>query len=140
MNLPVVWNWPEILWDFAAAEIAIISGIRRAFSAASAMPHHDISDLSGFLETLQQLVREPSVVGTEGSRAPRCSPRRRRLVGVGAMRSRGCRALGCLVAATVGQISDTTLKIPTTGYHTASETASHSSIRAARRLLDCDIR
>ncbi|MFC7336874.1 peptidase M42 [Haloferula chungangensis] len=43
--------------------------------------------------------------------------------------------LGRLVAATGGAISGTTLQIPTTGYHTASETASLDSVRAALRLL-----
>jgi putative aminopeptidase FrvX len=51
--------------------------------------------------------------------------------------SLGRTELGRLVAATGGQINGTTLQIPTTGYHTASETASLSSIRAAIRLLRC---
>ena len=50
--------------------------------------------------------------------------------------SLGRTELGRLVAATAGQINGTTLQIPTTGYHTASETASLSSIRAAIRLLE----
>ena len=54
--------------------------------------------------------------------------------------SLGRTELGRLVAATAGQINGTTLQIPTTGYHTASETASLSSIRAALRLLSCYIR
>jgi putative aminopeptidase FrvX len=49
--------------------------------------------------------------------------------------SLGRTELGRLAAATGGQINGTTLQIPTTGYHTASETASLSSIRAAIRLL-----
>lgn len=49
--------------------------------------------------------------------------------------SLGRTELGRLVAATAGQINGTTLQIPTTGYHTASETASLASIRAAIRLL-----
>jgi putative aminopeptidase FrvX len=49
--------------------------------------------------------------------------------------SLGRTELGRLVAATGGHITGTTLQIPTTGYHTASETASLSSIRAALRLL-----
>ena len=49
--------------------------------------------------------------------------------------SLGRTELGRLVAATGGQINGTTLQIPTTGYHTASETASLSSVRAAIRLL-----
>ncbi|GAA5506928.1 peptidase M42 [Novipirellula caenicola] len=44
--------------------------------------------------------------------------------------------LGRLTAATEGKINGTTLQIPTTSYHTASETASLSSIRAVLRLLD----
>lgn len=43
--------------------------------------------------------------------------------------------LGRLVAATNGMINGTTVQIPTTGYHTANETASIASVRAALRLL-----
>jgi putative aminopeptidase FrvX len=43
--------------------------------------------------------------------------------------------LGRLSAATSGAISGTTLQIPTTGYHTASETASLASVTAAIDLL-----
>lgn len=43
--------------------------------------------------------------------------------------------LGRLVAASGGRFSGTTLQIPTTGYHTADETASLASVRAAIRLL-----
>ncbi|WP_437188571.1 peptidase M42 [Planctomicrobium sp. SH668] len=49
--------------------------------------------------------------------------------------SLGRTELGRLVAATGGSINGTTLQIPTTGYHTASETASLDSIHAALRLL-----
>ncbi len=49
--------------------------------------------------------------------------------------SLGRTELGRLVAATAGQINGTTLQIPTTGYHTASETASLASIRSALALL-----
>ncbi|BCX46793.1 peptidase M42 [Haloferula helveola] len=49
--------------------------------------------------------------------------------------SLGRTELGRLAAATDGRINGTTLQIPTTGYHTASETASLDSIRAALRLL-----
>jgi putative aminopeptidase FrvX len=49
--------------------------------------------------------------------------------------SLGRTELGRLVAATGGQINGTTLQIPITGYHTASETASLSSVRAAIELL-----
>ena len=49
--------------------------------------------------------------------------------------SLGRTELGRLVAATAGNISGTTLQIPTTGYHTANETASIASIEAALRLL-----
>jgi putative aminopeptidase FrvX len=49
--------------------------------------------------------------------------------------SLGRTELGRLIAATNGEISGTTLQIPTTGYHTASETASLDSIRAALALL-----
>lgn len=49
--------------------------------------------------------------------------------------SLGRTELGRLAAATVGQINGTTLQIPTTGYHTASETASLASVRGALRLL-----
>ncbi|WP_309383140.1 hypothetical protein [Cerasicoccus frondis] len=49
--------------------------------------------------------------------------------------SLGRTELGRLVAATGGAINGTTLQIPTTGYHTASETASFESVRAALRLL-----
>lgn len=53
--------------------------------------------------------------------------------------SLGRTELGRLVAATNGMINGTTLQIPTTGYHTANETASISSVRAALRLLSCYI-
>ncbi len=53
----------------------------------------------------------------------------------GRQMSLGRTELGRLVAATDGQINGTTLQIPTTGYHTAKETASLSSVRAAIRLL-----
>ncbi|HRQ87754.1 MAG TPA: peptidase M42 [Bacteroidia bacterium] len=43
--------------------------------------------------------------------------------------------LGRLVAASQGRFSGTTLQIPTTGYHTADETVSLASVRAAMRLL-----
>jgi putative aminopeptidase FrvX len=49
--------------------------------------------------------------------------------------SLGRTELGRLVAATAGRITGTTLQIPTTGYHTAEETASLDSVRAAIRLL-----
>ena len=49
--------------------------------------------------------------------------------------SLGRTELGRLVVATGGQINGTTLQIPTTGYHTTSETASLSSVIAALRLL-----
>jgi putative aminopeptidase FrvX len=49
--------------------------------------------------------------------------------------SLGRTELGRLIAASGGEISGTTLQIPTTGYHTASETASLDSIRAAILLL-----
>ncbi len=49
--------------------------------------------------------------------------------------SLGRTELGRLVAATGGHISGTTLQIPTTGYHTASETASLKSVSSAIRLL-----
>ncbi len=49
--------------------------------------------------------------------------------------SLGRTELGRLAAATDGQINGTTVQIPTTGYHTAQETASLSSIQAAIGLL-----
>ncbi len=49
--------------------------------------------------------------------------------------SLGRTELGRLVAATEGQINGTTLQVPTTGYHTTSETATLSSITATLRLL-----
>lgn len=49
--------------------------------------------------------------------------------------SLGRTELGRLVAATGGDINGTTLQIPTTGYHTANETASLASVTAAIRLL-----
>ena len=49
--------------------------------------------------------------------------------------SLGRTELGRMVAATGGDINGTTLQIPTTGYHTANETASLSSVSAALRLL-----
>ena len=54
--------------------------------------------------------------------------------------SLGRTELGRLIAAGEGQISGTTLQIPTTGYHTAQETASLSSIYAAIGLLSTFIR
>ncbi|MCB1097078.1 MAG: peptidase M42 [Verrucomicrobiae bacterium] len=53
--------------------------------------------------------------------------------------SLGRTELGRLAAATGGHINGTTLQIPTTGYHTASETASIASIRSAIRLLSAYI-
>jgi putative aminopeptidase FrvX len=49
--------------------------------------------------------------------------------------SLGRTELGRLISASDGQISGTTLQIPTTGYHTANETASLSSLTAALGLL-----
>lgn len=49
--------------------------------------------------------------------------------------SLGRTELGRLVSHTAGQINGTTLQIPTTGYHTAQETASLESIKAALALL-----
>ena len=49
--------------------------------------------------------------------------------------SLGRTELGRLVAATDGKINGTTLQIPTTGYHTTSETTSLQSVTAALRLL-----
>lgn len=49
--------------------------------------------------------------------------------------SLGRTELGRIVVATDGHINGTTLQIPTTGYHTTSETASLSSVIAALRLL-----
>ena len=49
--------------------------------------------------------------------------------------SLGRTELGRLVHATEGQINGTTLQIPTTGYHTAEETAAVASITAALELL-----
>ncbi len=50
--------------------------------------------------------------------------------------SLGRTELGRLIAATSGQITGTTLQIPTTGYHTADETASLTSILSMLRLLE----
>lgn len=49
--------------------------------------------------------------------------------------SLGRTELGRLIAASNGEVSGTTVQVPTTGYHTASETASLDSIRAALLLL-----
>lgn len=49
--------------------------------------------------------------------------------------SLGRTELGRLTAATAANIGGTTLQIPTTGYHTASETASLRSVSAALRIL-----
>ncbi len=49
--------------------------------------------------------------------------------------SLGRTELGRLAVATGGEINGTTLQIPTTGYHTAQETAALDSIDAAIRLL-----
>lgn len=49
--------------------------------------------------------------------------------------SLGRTELGRLVAATNGEINGTTLQVPTTGYHTADETASLESVNAVIRLL-----
>jgi putative aminopeptidase FrvX len=49
--------------------------------------------------------------------------------------SLGRTELGRVVAATDGKINGTTLQIPTTGYHTTSETTSIHSVAAVLRLL-----
>jgi putative aminopeptidase FrvX len=49
--------------------------------------------------------------------------------------SYGRTELGRLIAATSGEVTGTTLQIPTTGYHTTRETASLESISAAIRVL-----
>ncbi len=49
--------------------------------------------------------------------------------------SLGRTELGRLVAATQGKLNGSTLQIPTTGYHTTSETTSLHSVTAALRLL-----
>jgi len=54
--------------------------------------------------------------------------------------SLGRTELGRLASATNGLINGTTVQIPTTGYHTAEETASLSSIKAAIGLLCTFIR
>lgn len=54
--------------------------------------------------------------------------------------SLGRTELGRLAVASEGQVNGTTLQIPTTGYHTAEETASLSSIKAAIGLLCTFIR
>lgn len=54
--------------------------------------------------------------------------------------SLGRTELGRLAAVSDGQINGTTLQIPTTGYHTAEETASLSSLKAAISLLGSFIR
>ncbi len=54
--------------------------------------------------------------------------------------SMGRTELGRLAAASEGHINGTTLQIPTTGYHTAEETASLNSIKAAIGLLSTFIR
>jgi putative aminopeptidase FrvX len=54
--------------------------------------------------------------------------------------SLGRTELGRLVIASGGQINGTTMQIPTTGYHTAEETASLASIKAAIGLLSTFIR
>jgi len=50
--------------------------------------------------------------------------------------SLGRTELGRLIVATHGQITGTTLQVPTTGYHTANETASLSAVEAMLRLLE----
>lgn len=50
--------------------------------------------------------------------------------------SLGRTELGRLIAATGRHITGTTLQIPTSGYHTANETASLASIRSALSLLE----
>lgn len=54
--------------------------------------------------------------------------------------SLGRTELGRLASASEGQINGTTLQIPTTGYHTAEETASLKSIKAAIGLLSTFIK
>ncbi len=49
--------------------------------------------------------------------------------------SLGRTELGRLASASAGQVTGTTIQIPTSGYHTAQETASLSSVTAAIRLL-----
>lgn len=50
--------------------------------------------------------------------------------------SLGRTELGRLIVATAGQITGTTLQMPTTGYHTANETASLASVEAMLKLLE----
>ncbi len=54
--------------------------------------------------------------------------------------SLGRTELGRLIVATNGRINGTTLQVPTTGYHTAKETASLESIQATLKLLKAYIR
>lgn len=54
--------------------------------------------------------------------------------------SLGRTELGRLVSASGGQVNGTTMQIPTTGYHTAEETASIASVKAAIGLLSTFIR
>ena len=49
--------------------------------------------------------------------------------------SYGRTELGRLIAHTQGEVTGTTLQIPTTGYHTTRETASLQSISSAIRVL-----
>lgn len=50
--------------------------------------------------------------------------------------SLGRTELGRLIVATGGLITGTTLQVPTTGYHTANETASLAAVEAMLRLLE----
>jgi hypothetical protein len=111
--------------------------------------------LDDFLDLLGNFIREPSVTGAEDSFFRVLTRERQELDELGGKcaalgitytykdayvdalnetrikkLSLGRTELGRLIAASNGEISGTTLQIPTTGYHTASETASLDSIRA----------
>jgi hypothetical protein len=49
--------------------------------------------------------------------------------------SLGSTELGRLAAASNGEISGATLQVPTTGYHTPSETAAVAAVQAALAML-----
>lgn len=74
------------------------------------------TELSEYMHLLGLLIREPAVVGSGGSFYRVKLTRERPM-------SYGRTELGRLSAAPGGELTGTTLQIPTKGYHTTGETA-----------------
>ncbi len=76
---------------------------------------------SAFTDLLATLVRAPSVVGAEHTFF-RVLQRE--------LEERGSTEMGRIVAASNGLVDGTTLRVPTSGYHTMDEAAPLESVRA----------